>query len=146
MRVKFSHWTCFIIILSMSLSGRSLSCLQVRLTQNIEDFFEAKKKAGVVFINLTAAYDTVRHRGFTCKLLMLLPDERMVKKVMDFFGNYSFTLLPVTASKAGYGVRNWSWLPSFSTSTVSNFITFNGVCPARRNSHIADLLVCSIAE
>ena len=31
----------------------------VLLTQNIEDSFEAKKKAGAVFIDLTAAYDTV---------------------------------------------------------------------------------------
>ena len=31
----------------------------VLLTQNIEDFFEAKKKASAVFVDLTAAYDTV---------------------------------------------------------------------------------------
>ena len=31
----------------------------VSLTQNIEDSFEAKKKAGAVFVDLTAAYDTV---------------------------------------------------------------------------------------
>ena len=37
----------------------------VLLTQNIEDSFEAKKKAGAVFIDLTAAYDTVWHRGLT---------------------------------------------------------------------------------
>ena len=37
--------------------------------QNIEDSFEAKKKAGAVFVDLTAAYDTVCHRGLTCKLL-----------------------------------------------------------------------------
>ena len=35
----------------------------VLVNQNIEDFFEAKKKAGTVFANLTAAYDTVWHRG-----------------------------------------------------------------------------------
>ena len=51
----------------------------VLLTQNIEDSFEAKKKAGAVFIDLTAAYDTVWHRGLTCKLLRLLPDKHMVK-------------------------------------------------------------------
>ena len=38
------------------------------LTQNIEDPFQAKKKAGAVFIDLTAAYDTVWNRGLTCKL------------------------------------------------------------------------------
>ena len=47
------------------------------LTQNIEDFFEAKKKAGAMFVNLTAAYDTVWQRGFTYKLLRLLPDKHM---------------------------------------------------------------------
>ena len=30
----------------------------VLLTQNIEDSFEAKKKAGAVFVDLTIAYDT----------------------------------------------------------------------------------------
>ena len=64
----------------------------VLLTQNIEDSFEAKKKAGAVFINLTAAYDTVWHRGLTCKLLRLLPDKHMVKMIMELVRNRSFTL------------------------------------------------------
>ena len=55
----------------------------VLLTQNIEDSFEAKKKAGAVFVNLTAAYDTVWHRGLTCKLVRLLPDKHTVRMMMD---------------------------------------------------------------
>ena len=51
----------------------------VLLTQNIEDSFEAKKKAGAVFVDLAAAYDTVWHRGLTCKLLRLLPDKHMAQ-------------------------------------------------------------------
>ena len=51
--------------------GKSNVHQVVLLTQNIEDSFEAKKKAGAVFVNLTAAYDTVWHRGITCKLLRL---------------------------------------------------------------------------
>jgi len=39
------------------------------LTQDIEDSFSAKKKAGAVFVDLTAALDTVWHRSLTCKLL-----------------------------------------------------------------------------
>ena len=54
--------------------GKSAIDQVVLLTQNIEDSFEAKKKTGAVFVNLTAAYDTVWHRGLTCKLLRLLPD------------------------------------------------------------------------
>ena len=72
--------------------GKSTVDQVVLLTQNIEDSFEAKKKAGAVFINLTAAYDTVWHRGLTCKLLKLLPDKHMVRMIMELVRNRSFTL------------------------------------------------------
>ena len=39
--------------------GKSTVDQTVLLTQNIEDSFEAKKKAGAVFVDLTAVYDTV---------------------------------------------------------------------------------------
>ena len=55
----------------------------VLLTQNIEDFFKAKKKADSVLVDLTAAYDTVWHHGLTCKLLR--PKEN--KKVFTFYEN-----------------------------------------------------------
>ena len=64
----------------------------VLLTQNIEDSFVAKKKAGAVFVDLTAAYDTVWHRGLTSKLLRLLPDNHMVRMIMELVRNRSFTL------------------------------------------------------
>ena len=86
-----------------------------------QGFFEAKKKAGTVFVDLTAAYDTVWHHGLTCKLLRLLPDKHMVRMTMELVRNQSFTLLLVTASKAGYAIlktafsRDWSWLPSYLT-------------------------------
>ena len=64
----------------------------VLLIQNIEDSFEAKKKAGAVFVGLTAAYDTVRHRGLTSKLLRLLPDKHMVRMIMKLVRDRSFTL------------------------------------------------------
>ena len=72
--------------------GKSTVDQVVLLTQNIEDSFEAKKKAGAVFIDLTAAYDTVWHRGLTCKLLRLLLDKHMVKMIMELVRNRSFTL------------------------------------------------------
>ena len=59
----------------------------VLMTQDIEDCFEAKKKAGAVFLDLTAAYDTVWHRGLTCKLLRLLPDRYMVCMIMELVHN-----------------------------------------------------------
>ena len=62
---------------------------QVMLTQNIEDSFEAKTKAGAVFVNLKAAYDTVWHRGNSCKLLKLFPDKHMIILIVQ---NQLFTL------------------------------------------------------
>ena len=59
--------------------GKSTVDEVVLLTQNIEDSFEAKKKGGAVFVNLTAAYETVWHRGLTSKLMRLLSDKHMVK-------------------------------------------------------------------
>ena len=72
--------------------GKSTVDQVVLLTQNIEDSFKAKKKAGAVFVNLTAAYDTVWHRGLACKLLRLLPDKHMVKMIMELVRNRSFIL------------------------------------------------------
>ena len=63
--------------------GKSTVYQVVMLTQDIENSFEAKKKVGAIFIDLTAAYDTVWHHGLTCKLLRLLPDKHMVKMIME---------------------------------------------------------------
>jgi len=51
------------------------------MKQDIEDSFSAKKKAGDAIVDLTAACDTVWHRGVTCKLLQLLPDRHMVRMI-----------------------------------------------------------------
>ena len=72
--------------------GRSTVDQTVLLTQNVEDSFETKKKAGAVFVNLTAAYDTVWHRSLTCKLVRLLPDKHIVRMIMELVRNRSFTL------------------------------------------------------
>ena len=45
-----------------------------------------------MFVDLTAAHDTVWHRGLTCKLLRLLPDKHMVRMIMELVQNRSFTL------------------------------------------------------
>ena len=45
--------------------GRSTVDHTVLLTQNMEDSFDAKKKVGAVFVDLTAAYDTVWHRTWS---------------------------------------------------------------------------------
>ena len=72
-----------------------------RMSQDIEDCFQDKKKAGAVFINLTAAYDTLWLRGLACKLLRLLLDRHMVKMMMELVHNRSFTLTNGRRKKSG---------------------------------------------
>ena len=55
----------------------------VLLAENIGDSFETKKRAGAVFVDLTAACNTVWHRGLTCKLLMLLLNKHMVRMIIE---------------------------------------------------------------
>jgi len=45
-----------------------------------------------VLVDLTAAYNTVWHRGLTSKLLPLLPDRHMVRMIMEMVGNRTFAL------------------------------------------------------
>ena len=71
--------------------GQSTLEQVTRMSQDIEDCFEDKKKAGTVFIDLTAAYDTVWHQGLACKLLRLLPNRHMVKMMMELIYNHNFT-------------------------------------------------------
>ena len=94
----------------------------VLLTQNIENYFETKKKAGVVFVNLTEAYDTVWHRGLTCKLLWLPHNKHMFRMIVELVQNRSFTLTAGDSKQsrlrrlktAFFGDR--FWLPFYSTS------------------------------
>ena len=54
--------------------GRSTLDQVAKLTSDIEQAFDGNLKGGAVFVDLTAAYDTVRRRGLTLKLLRMLPN------------------------------------------------------------------------
>ena len=115
--------------------GRSTVDQTVLLTQNIEDSFEAKKKAGAVFVDLTAAYDSVWHRGLIGKLLRLLPDTHMVQMIMELVQNRTFTLTIGDSTQSRLrnlqnGFPQESVLaPSFSTLHIrSAFHDFPEVC------------------
>jgi len=94
------------------------------LTQDIEDSFSAKKKAGAVFVDLTAAYDTIWNRGIICKLLRLLLDRHMVHMIMEMVLEIAASPLPPEMAKGpGHDAsrtashRDLSWRPFSSTST-----------------------------
>ena len=63
-----------------------------RFTEDITTAFQRKEKACAVFVDLTAAYDTIWHRGLALKLLQTIPSKHMVKLIMQMMTNRSFTL------------------------------------------------------
>ena len=86
----------------------------------------AKKKAGAVFVDLTAAYDTAWHRGLTCKLLRLLPDKHMIKTIMELVRNQSFTLTTGDSKQSRLRcLKNGVPQGSVSASLLFNIYTYD---------------------
>lgn len=61
--------------------GRSCCGQILNLTQHIEDGFERKETTGVVFVDLTAAYDTVNHKRLVSKVYRVTKDFRLTNFV-----------------------------------------------------------------
>lgn len=68
------------------------SCCEqvVSLTNYIEDGFQRKVKNGAVFIDLTAAYDTVWRDGLLHKFIRVIPCRRMYRLMTDMLSNRRF--------------------------------------------------------
>ena len=79
--------------------GKSTTDQVVRLVNDIEAAFQENHKFGAVFVDLTAAYDTVWHRGLYLKTLQIIQDVRLVKFIMLLVQDRY--LRPQTANVAG---------------------------------------------
>ena len=98
--------------------GRSTADQITLLTKDIQDSFLTQKMVRAVFIDLTAAYDTVWHRGLTCKLLRLLPDKHMISMIIELIDNPDFTLS--TGNNQGYRVGGKMSDPNSELSKISD--------------------------
>ena len=117
------------------------------MTQEIEDCFSAKKKAGTVFVDLTAAYDTLWHRGLVCKLLRLIPDRHLVRMIMELVQNRSFTLTTGDGKKSRprrlkNGVPQRSVL---ATLLFSIYVSDLPPTTSRKFAYVDDLALVHIA-
>jgi len=74
-----------------------------------------------VFVELTAAYDTVWHRGLTCKLLQLVPDRHMVDMITEMVSNRSFTLSTGNSKRS----RLRRFTNAIPQGSVLTFLLFN---------------------
>jgi len=73
-------------------SGRSTVDQVACLTQNIEQAFDDKIVCKGIFLDLTAAYETVWHLGLHLKLLKVLACQPMVNFIMELPYSRSFVL------------------------------------------------------
>ena len=82
--------------------------------------FLRRRRIYAIFVNLTAAYDTIWHCGLTCKQLRLLPDKHMVRMIMELVRNQSVTLTTGDSKQSRLRrlktafLRDWSLLPFYS--------------------------------
>ena len=63
------------------------SLQQGNLTQYIEDGFKEGEETGVVFVDLSAAYDTVNHICLLHKILELTKDIRLTERIESVLEN-----------------------------------------------------------
>ena len=70
--------------------GRSCCDQLLNLIQHIEDGFENKQITGAVFVDLTAAYDTVNHRILQLKIARMTRNKRIVEIFQSLLGNRQF--------------------------------------------------------
>ncbi len=71
-------------------TGRSCRSQVLNLTQYIEDGYETKAITGAVFVDLTAAYDTVNHRALVFKVAQILRNTTLVRIIHSLLVNRRF--------------------------------------------------------
>lgn len=70
--------------------GKSCTGQILNLTQHIEDGYETKKITGAVFVDLSAAYDTVNHRLLRTKIYQMTKDYHLTKIILSTLHNRRF--------------------------------------------------------
>ena len=70
--------------------GRSCDGQVLNLAQFIEDGFEAGQVTGAVFIDLTAAYDTINHRCLLMKVGQMIKNNKVVDILRSILQNRRF--------------------------------------------------------
>ncbi|UYV84687.1 hypothetical protein LAZ67_X003096 [Cordylochernes scorpioides] len=72
--------------------GRNCAEQTLALTTTIEDGFQKKIKTGAVFVDLTAAYDTVWREGLLYKLSKIINCKNIIKLINNFLTNRKITV------------------------------------------------------
>ena len=85
--------TCAQGLLRLLWGGPEVGVLRDWLTQHIGDSFEKGMATGAVFVDLSAAYDTINHRKLLHKLLELTKDLSLTKFTQTMLSNRLFYVI-----------------------------------------------------
>ena len=73
--------------------GRSCTSQILKLTQHTEEDFEKGMVTGAIFVDLSAAYNTINHRKLLHKLLEIAKDSSLTKFTQTMLSNQRFYVI-----------------------------------------------------
>ena len=73
--------------------GKSCTSQLLNLTEHIEDGYEKRLITGAVFVDLSAAYDTVNHRRLLSKVLEMTGDVQLTDLIRTMLENRRFFVM-----------------------------------------------------
>ena len=93
----------------------------LNLTQFIEDGFELKQITGTVFVDLTAAYDTVNHRILLLKVAKMIKNKKIVNIIQSLLTNRRFFVEMDGKEKQLENTKEW---PAPGISACTNAVQY----------------------
>ena len=107
----------------------------LNLTEHIEDGYEKRLITGAVFVDLSAAYDTVNHRSLLSKVLEVTGDVQLTDLISTMLENRLFFV--VLKGKKSRWRRQRNGLPQGSVLTPMLFnIYTNDLCIASQGNDL----------
>ena len=95
------------------------------LNEDIEASFNKNVKAGIVFVDFWAAYDTVWLCGLTLKLLKTIPSKEMVRAIMDMISLLRFHVHIGKSKSRCWTLLNGAPQGSVIATTLYNLYTYD---------------------
>ncbi len=111
--------------------GRSCSSQVLNLTRYIEDGFETKQITGAVFVDLTAAYDSVNHRTLLLKVAQTIQNSTLVQIIESLLSNRRF-YVEMEGKKSTWYIQN-NGLPQGSVLAPVLFNIYTNDQPRYQN-------------